>query len=109
MYPSSVKPSRTPVVVCLSSAGRRNAQQLQIAAMIEARTSRQVLGFLGSEYVILHERGFLMTTIGYGPHGPMLAFLTNLCRDTGCQVYSPEEGKIVTEEIIGWLTCHASD
>jgi len=59
--------------------------------------------------VILHGSGFLMTTIGYGPHGPMLAFLNRLCREWGCQVYSPNEGKVVTEDILGWLRAKAVD
>ena len=82
-------------------------QRLGIAATMKALAGREVLGFVGDEFVVLHEGGFLMTTIGYGPHGPMLAFLRCLCEEHGCQVYSADAGEVVTRETLAWLTSRA--
>jgi hypothetical protein len=72
-------------------------------AAIPSQPKREVLGFVGNECVILHEWGFLITTVGYGPHGPMWRFLQRLCGEHGCEVYFPDDGKCITKELLSWL------
>jgi hypothetical protein len=84
----------------LDRCGLADAQRRASAAAMQARTNREVLGFLGGECVLLHQSGFLITTIGYGPHRPMYAFLHRMCREQGCEVYAPDDAKIITEEIL---------
>jgi hypothetical protein len=67
---------------------------------MEAHANRQALGFLGNEFVIRHESGFFMTTVGFDHRDLMLAFLRIMCHEFGCQVVSPNEEKVVTEEIL---------
>jgi hypothetical protein len=87
--------------------GSEDAQYLAIAAAMKSQANREVLGFIDREFVVLHEAGFLMTTIDYASHGKMLAFLWHMSREVGCQVYSPDEGVVVTEEILNRLAVWA--
>jgi hypothetical protein len=72
-------------------------------AAIPSRPKPEVLGWVGNECVIMHRRGLLVTTVGYGSHGPMRRFLQRLCGEHTCEVYSPNEGKCVTKELVRWL------
>jgi hypothetical protein len=87
----------------LEQCGPADAQRLAIAAAMKAHANREVLGFLGGEFVVLHESGFLMTTLGFGIPDAMYAFLISMCRERGCQIYSDQEGKVVTEEVLAQL------
>jgi hypothetical protein len=72
-------------------AGRR-----RLAAGFAAR-GRPVLGFLGPEYVILHEAGFLMLAVGPGPNPAVLAFL-RWAASAGCTIWT-EDGE-TTEQTL---------
>lgn len=93
----------------LEDCGPEDNQRVMIATAIERRTQRKTLGFLGVEFVILHGSGFLMSAIGFGPHRPMLSFLSCVCRESGCQVYSPNESQFITEDLLGWLSVKAQE
>jgi len=77
--------------------------------MIAAMMSRPVLGFIDHEFVVLHESGFLMVTIGYGSQRTMHRFLDCLCREHGCELLNGDDLTFVTDEMLEWLRTQSED
>lgn len=75
------------------------AKRHRIEALASAR-GRQVLGYVGSECVVLHSRGFLMLALG-GSNLTALAFLRMMAAE-GCTIWT-EDGE-ATQSVLETLT-----
>jgi hypothetical protein len=104
-----VQPVDEPLVrqMILQAGGRLTddentevVRRSKIAAFFAAR-GRPVLGYLGGEYVVRHESGFLMIAVGNGSNPQLLGFLQMAVAD-GCTIWT-EDGP-ATESVLDELT-----
>lgn len=88
----------------LEQCTQEDEQRLRIATAMKVQANREVLGFIGNEYVILHKSGFLVTTLDDRSRVEMLAFLQHMCGQLDCEIYHPDGGGIVTKETLQKLS-----